>query len=232
MNVLKKLEHPSNSWHYPLLSLHLRIFQVAYLCKEARKTTILEAAARVARYEGLAATTVRRVAQEAGAATGQVHHHFSSAGELRAQAYTQVMKILKEQLLERSQQMTARERLNLLLIDPQDDQSLMAIPLWHEAMLLTEQEPLMKAAFALSVADWHELVSDAIEFGRQKGEFSKGESPEHISWRLIGLSSSMDAMSRLETLGLTSQCAEYNLHRAIQNELYVSEAGCKETSDV
>ena len=90
----------------------------------------------------------------------------------------------------------------------------------------------MKAAFALSVADWHELVSDAIEFGREKGEFSKGESPEHISWRLIGLSSSMDAMSRLDTLGLTSQCAEYNLHRAIQNELYVSEAGCKETSDV
>lgn len=205
---------------------------MAYLCKEARKTTILEAAARVARLEGLAATTVRRVAQEAGAATGQVHHHFSSAAELRAQAYTRVMKILKEQLLNRSEQLTARERLNMLLIDPQDDESLMAIPLWHEAMLLTEQEPLMKAAFALSVADWHELVSDAIESGRRKGEFAEGESPEHISWRLIGLSSSMDAMSRLDTLGLTQQCAQYNLHRAIVNELYASEPTCKETSHV
>ncbi|CAM3642952.1 MULTISPECIES: TetR family transcriptional regulator [Rahnella] len=193
---------------------------MAYLCKEARRITILEAAARVARREGLAATTVRRVALEAGAATGQVHHHFSSAAELRAQAYTQVMKVLKDQLLEQCQSLTARERLHLFLIDPKDDHSLMAIPLWHEAMLLTEQEPLMKAAFALSVADWHQLVSDAITLGRQKGEFVEGESPEHISWRLIGLSSSMDAMSRLESLGLTAGCAEYNLNRAIENELY------------
>lgn len=205
---------------------------MAYLCKEARRANILEAAARIARREGLAATTVRRVAQEAGAATGQVHHHFSSAAELRAQAYTRVMEILKAQLLERCQTLTAREQLTLLLVDPQDDESLMAIPLWHEAMLLTEQDPLMKAAFALSVADWHELVSDAIEFGRRKGEFVAGEPPEHISWRLIGLSSSMDAMSRLESLGLTAACAEYNLNRAIQNELYTGKTICKEASDV
>jgi len=207
-------------------------FSVVYLCKEARRNTILEAAARIARREGLAATTVRRVAQEAGAATGQVHHHFSSAAQLRAQAYTQVMKILKAQLEEKSVTLTARERLNLLLVDPQDEESLMAIPLWHEAMLLTEQEPLMKAAFALSVSDWHQLVSDAISFGRKKGEFVQGESPEHISWRLIGLSSSMDAMSRLETLGLSPACAQYNLGRAIENELYAHNSCSKETTDV
>lgn len=205
---------------------------MVYLCKEARRNTILEAAARIARREGLAATTVRRVAQEAGAATGQVHHHFSSAAQLRAQAYTQVMKILKAQLEEKSVTLTARERLNLLLVDPQDEESLMAIPLWHEAMLLTEQEPLMKAAFALSVSDWHQLVSDAISFGRKKGEFVQGESPEHISWRLIGLSSSMDAMSRLETLGLSPACAQYNLGRAIENELYAHNSCSKETTDV
>jgi len=205
---------------------------VVYLCKEARRNTILEAAARIARREGLAATTVRRVAQEAGAATGQVHHHFSSAAQLRAQAYTQVMKILKAQLEEKSVTLPDRDGLHLLLVDPQDEESLIAIPLWHQAMLLTEQEPLMKAAFALSVADWHELVSDAIRFGRQKGEFVQGESPEHISWRLIGLSSSMDAMSRLETIGLSSTCAQYNLSRAIENELYAHHSCSKETTDV
>ncbi|RJT45046.1 TetR family transcriptional regulator [Rahnella woolbedingensis] len=205
---------------------------MVYLCKEARRNTILEAAARIARREGLAATTVRRVAQEAGAATGQVHHHFSSAAQLRAQAYTQVMKILKTQLEEKSLTLTARERLNLLLVDPQDEGSLMAIPLWHQAMLLTEQDPLIKDAFALSVADWHELVSDAIRFGRQKGEFVHGEPAEYISWRLIGLSSSMDAMSRLETLGLSATCAQYNLGRAIENELYTRKSCSKEASDV
>jgi AcrR family transcriptional regulator len=205
---------------------------VVYLCKEARRNTILEAAARIARREGLAATTVRRVAQEAEAATGQVHHHFSSAAQLRAQAYTRVMKILKAQLEEKSLTLTARERLNLLLVDPRDEGSLMAIPLWHEAMLLTEQEPLMKAAFAHSVADWHALVSDAIRFGRQKGEFVQGEPAEHISWRLIGLSSSMDAMSRLESLGLSASCAHYNISRAIENELYDQHVSSTGTTDV
>lgn len=200
---------------------------MAYLCKQERRATLLAAAARIARCEGLAATTVRRVAQEAGVATGQVHHHFSSASELRAQAYAQVMKMLKDKLHETCQTLTASERLKLFLIDPQDEESLMAIPLWHEAMLMTEQQPLMKAAFADSVADWHQLVSEAIEFGRERKEFVAGDSATHIAWRLIGLSSSMDAMSRLESLGLSTHCAEYNLNRAIQNELY-----CKETSDV
>ena len=200
---------------------------LAYLCKKERRASLLEAAACIARQEGLAATTVRRVAQVAGVAVGQVHHHFSSAAELRAQAYARVMKILKEQLDNDCQSLSARERLTLFLISPQDQESLMAIPLWHEAMLLTEQEPLMKSAFAASVADWHQLVSSAIEYGRDTREFIAGESAAHIAWRLIGLSSSMDAMSRLESLGLTSVCAEYNLNRAIQNELYR-----KETSDV
>lgn len=205
---------------------------MVYLCKEARRNTLLEAAARIARREGLTATTVRRVAQEAGVATGQVHHHFSSAADLRAQAYTRVMKILKEQLQEECRALTARERLTLLLVDQHDEDSMMALPLWHEAMLMTEQEPLMKAAFALSVADWHALVSGAIAYGRGRGEFVAGESPEHISWRLIGLSSSMDAMSRLETLGLTAICAEYNMNRAIENELYARRQCHKEVSDV
>jgi hypothetical protein len=42
----------------------------------------------------------------------------------------------------------------------------------------------------------------------------------------------MDAMSRLETLGLSAGCAEYNLNRAIENELYACRTVCEEISDV
>ena len=153
---------------------------MAYLCKKERRASLLEAAACIARQEGLAATTVRRVAQVAGVAVGQVHHHFSSAAELRAQAYARVMKILKEQLDNDCQSLSARERLTLFLISPQDQESLMAIPLWHEAMLLTEQEPLMKSAFAASVADWHQLVHQPLNTAGIPANLLQGSPPRTL----------------------------------------------------
>jgi AcrR family transcriptional regulator len=50
-----------------------------YLSKDERREEILQAAMRVALAEGLAAMTVRRIAAEAGVATGQVHHHLPPA---------------------------------------------------------------------------------------------------------------------------------------------------------
>ena len=58
-----------------------------YLSKDERREEILQAAMRVALSEGLAAMTVRSIATEAGVATGQVHHHFASGGELKSLAF-------------------------------------------------------------------------------------------------------------------------------------------------
>jgi AcrR family transcriptional regulator len=49
---------------------------------------------RVALAEGLAAMTVRRIAAEAGVATGQVHHHFASGGELKSLAFVRLIREL------------------------------------------------------------------------------------------------------------------------------------------
>ena len=47
-----------------------------YLSKDERREEILQAAMRVALTEGFAAMTVRRIATEAGVATGQVHAYY------------------------------------------------------------------------------------------------------------------------------------------------------------
>ena len=54
---------------------------MGYLTRDERREEILQAAMRVALAEGFSAMTVRRIASEAGVATGQVHHHFTSGGE-------------------------------------------------------------------------------------------------------------------------------------------------------
>jgi AcrR family transcriptional regulator len=38
--------------------------------------------------------TVRRIATEAGVATGQVHHHFASGGELKSLAFVRLIREL------------------------------------------------------------------------------------------------------------------------------------------
>ncbi|GAB2933283.1 hypothetical protein GCM10011328_34260 [Hafnia psychrotolerans] len=200
-------------------SLSPRVTIVVYLCKEDRKNAILQAAARVALDEGLAATTVRRVANAAGTAAGQVHHHFSSAAALRAEAYLLVMQNLQQSIEISSARLTPFERIQLYLIDAKDEEYIRAIRLWHEAMLLTEQDELMRAAFASSLSDWHAQVRQVIDDGRKNGDFTEGECADDIAWRLIGLSSSLDAMSRFTSLGLTEQRSAHNINRAIDIEL-------------
>ena len=47
----------------------------------------MQAAMRLALRGGFAAMTVRRIAREAQVAAGQLHHHFTSIGELKAQVF-------------------------------------------------------------------------------------------------------------------------------------------------
>lgn len=194
---------------------------MVYLCKQDRHAAILRAAARVALDEGLSATTVRRVACEARTALGQVHHHFSSAASLRAEAYTLIMRDLLDDLEATSCHLPAIKRLQLYLIDAKDEKYLQAIRLWREAMLMSEQDDLMKTAFAGSLYDWHSSVTNVIDLGLKNGEFKALDDAKDIAWRLIGLASSFDGMSRLESLGLTREKVADNLNRAIEKELFL-----------
>ncbi len=67
---------------------------MSYLNRDERREVILQAAMRVALADGFAAMTVRRIASEADVAAGQVHHHFSSAGELKALAFVHLIRTL------------------------------------------------------------------------------------------------------------------------------------------
>ena len=60
---------------------------MSYYSREVRRQMILETAVNIAYQDGLSAMTVRRIAQEAQIAIGQIHHHFSTVGELRSEAF-------------------------------------------------------------------------------------------------------------------------------------------------
>lgn len=58
--------------------------------------------------------TVRQIAAEAGVSTGQLHHHFTSIGELKAQAFVRLIReMLDIQLV--AEDASSRERLFSML---------------------------------------------------------------------------------------------------------------------
>ena len=60
---------------------------MAYLSKDERRRSIVEAAAALVDRDGLAGVTARNVAAELGGSPGQVHHHFDSTDVLAAEAW-------------------------------------------------------------------------------------------------------------------------------------------------
>lgn len=148
---------------------------MSYLNRDERREVILQAAMRVALAEGFTAMTVRRIASEADVAAGQVHHHFSSAGELKALAFVHLIRTL----LDAGQvppPATWRARLHAML-GSEDGGFEPYIKLWREAQILADRDPHIRDAYLLTMQMWHEETVTIIEQGKQAGEFTFTAKP-------------------------------------------------------
>ncbi len=192
---------------------------MAYLSRQARRTEILQAAARIAMTEGLGAMTARRVATEAGAATGHVHHHFESVAQLRAEAFLLLIQQWLAALARQSEGLPATRRLQIMLGVPEDETGMTDTRLWNEAVFLSERDACMKAAYATCMTDWHQATMAIIDEGRADGEFTKGEPAADIAWRLIGLCCGLDDISRFKSTDFTQAQIDRHLAIAIEREL-------------
>lgn len=191
---------------------------MGYLSRDERRELILQAAIRVALSDGFAGMTVRRIASEAGVATGQVHHHFSSGAELKAQAFVRVMgELLDVDLLPESA--SWRERLHAMLGSNEDGFD-PYIRLWREAQLLASKEHELKGAYVLTMEMWHEKVVDIIDAGVKAGEFIRHDSTENIAWRLIALICGLDGIYVLGMPDVDDAAFDRHLDAMIHRELF------------
>lgn len=163
-----------------------------YLNREARREVIMLAAMRVALQGGLAAMTVRQIAAEAQVSTGQLHHHFSSTGELKAQVFVRLIREMMDiQLV--SPQSSCQERL-FAVLGSEDRRLEPYIRLWREGQLLAGSDSDIKAAYLLTMSMWHTETVNIIRDGVDSGEFHPTDSPEDIAWRLISLVCGLDGI--------------------------------------
>ncbi|MGS2872993.1 TetR family transcriptional regulator [Enterobacter huaxiensis] len=189
-----------------------------YLSKDERREEILQAAMRVALAEGLAGMTVRRIAAEAGVATGQVHHHFASGGELKSLAFIRIIRELLDAEVV-GEDASWRERLHAML--GSDEGGLEPyIRLWREAQILASRDPEMKGAYVLTMEMWHQETVAIINAGHQAGVFTLNDRAENIAWRLIGLVCGLDGIYVLNMPDMDDAAFNKHLDKMIGLELF------------
>ncbi|HIH5154051.1 TPA: TetR family transcriptional regulator [Citrobacter freundii] len=190
---------------------------MSYLNRDERREVILQAAMRVALEEGFTAMTVRRIATEAQVSTGQVHHHFTSAGELKSPAFVQLIRTLLDAELV-SANASFRERLHAML-GSEDGGFEPYIKLWREAQVLADKDPEIKSAYLLTMRMWHEETAAIISQGQNAGEFSPGPDAADVAWRLIALVCGLDGIYVLGIEEMADPAFERHLDRMITLEL-------------
>lgn len=190
---------------------------MSYLSKDERREEIMQAAMRVALSDGFTAMTVRRIATEAKVATGQVHHHFASAGELKSQAFIRLIRNLLDADVV-AENASWREKLHAML--GSDDRSFEPyIRLWREAQLLAARDVEIKGAYVLTMEMWHQETVAIIRAGEQQNAFRLKDSPENIAWRLIGLVCGLDGLYVLSMPEMDDAAFNRHLETLITLEL-------------
>lgn len=190
---------------------------MSYLSKDERREEIMQAAMRVALSDGFTAMTVRRIATEAKVATGQVHHHFASAGELKSQAFIRLIRDLLDAEVV-AENASWREKLHAML--GSDDRSFEPyIRLWREAQLLAARDSEIKGAYVLTMEMWHQETVAIIRAGEQQNAFRLKDTPENIAWRLIGLVCGLDGLYVLSMPEMDDAAFNRHLETLITLEL-------------
>lgn len=190
---------------------------MVYLNRDERRDIILQAAMRLALAGGFAAMTVRAVASEAGVSSGQVHHHFASVGELKAQAFIRLIRDFIDMELV-ADDASWREHLHAML--GSDEGRLEPyVRLWRESQILADNDADIKGAFILTMEMWHADTVAIIEKGQAAGEFRRSDSAASIAWRLIGLVCGLDGICVLGIGSMDTASFDRYLDRAITLEL-------------
>ena len=136
----------------------------------ARRLLIIDATLAVMMRKGLAATTVRDVADEMGTSSGLIHHYVSSMDELLAAAFEQVAsQDLDSTRAGMAQAEDPRERLALFFANYARADEDWAFQMWLDAWAEAPRRPAVRAvSHRLNVA-WQQLLVEAINDGVAAG---------------------------------------------------------------
>lgn len=195
---------------------------MSYMPKDERRAAILNAAIKVALNDGFMNMTVRKVSAELGAATGIIHHHFSSTAELRREVFRQFTQKDYQDVCNRIIGMNPPEQLFHLLdyssTSPEDP----AYQLWNDAWAEAVRDKALSQVYSDSLVMLHDKVIEVIELGCKQHCFRPDTRTESIAtkaWRLMAVSFGAMSISDINPSILLPVSSSELLRNSIRNEL-------------
>jgi AcrR family transcriptional regulator len=160
---------------------------MARMSPAARRTAIIDAALAVMRRKGIAATTVRDVAQEMGTSPGLVHHYFASMDELVATAF----ELAAGEGFETTKAAIAGaddpvERMRAVFSTYTRTEQDWAFQLWLDAWAEAARRPVLQATSERLNVAWQQMIVEVIADGVAAGVFVCAD-PEGSAWRIMSL---------------------------------------------
>jgi AcrR family transcriptional regulator len=156
---------------------------------EARRDEVLAATWRVIARHGLAGTTVRKIAREAGYSAGVLAHYFSDKQDILGSALVLSHRRVGERMARRAAGLTGLAALRVVMLEalPLDDQRLLEaeieVSFWGRALGSPELAALQNAEFERLWSRLRALLLDAARLG----ELAGGVDIEQATHRLVAL---------------------------------------------
>lgn len=152
-----------------------------------RRVAIVDAAVRVMLRRGMAATTVRDVAQEMGTSSGLIHHYFVSMDQMLAAAFdraaTQDLKATRAAMAASDGPVS---RLGAFFSTYARAEQEWAFQIWLDAWAEAARRPeVRETSRRLNVA-WQQLLVETIVAGVEQKAMTCAD-PDAAGWRILSL---------------------------------------------
>lgn len=160
---------------------------MARMTADRRRDAIVDAALAMARRKGLAATTVRGVADEMGSSSGLIHHYFATMDDVLAAAFE---RVAADDLRRTAEAVAAAGDPEEALVAffrayaPVEADS--AFQLWLDAWAEAGRRPALRATSQRLNLAWQALVEGILRDGIVAGRFTAAD-PAGAAWRIISV---------------------------------------------
>jgi AcrR family transcriptional regulator len=160
---------------------------MARMTPAERREAIVAATLAVILEKGLAATTVRDIAERMGTSSGLIHHYFPSMDDVLAEAFdvaaTADLELTREAVQSGD---TPLVQLRLFFASYTRADEDWSFQLWLDAWAEASRRPAVQASSRRVNIAWQELLADVIRRGVAAGDFACAE-PGDAAWRILSL---------------------------------------------
>jgi len=160
---------------------------VARLPAAVRRDAIVDATVAVMVRRGMAATTVRDVAEQLGTSSGLIHHYFSSMDDLLAAAFERAaVRDLTATREAMSRFDGPVERLSAFFATYARAEQDWAFQLWLDAWAEASRRPAVQATSRRLNVEWQQLLEQAVRDIVEHRQLPCRD-PDGAAWRILSL---------------------------------------------